>query len=138
MTKKTEETEEPYVDPPVENWVGWCLRPYDGGWCLRRIVIPKDIMGMFTTDQPSPANRREIVVAQVAAEAGHPSLSTKTDWGAPIGHTPEPPPEEMVDMLDTTFINQQGNRENRYRSVPKAAWLRLPEEVRANHPLRKS
>lgn len=122
---------------PDENWVGWMVRPFDGGWCVRRILMPRHAMDLFVTDQPSPANRREIVVAQIASEAGHPSLATRTEWGQPIGMSPDPQEPEMVEMLDSTFINQQGMRENRYRSVPKAAYDALPEVVKAQKPLRK-
>lgn len=119
-----------------EFWVGWMVRPYDGGWKLRRVRIPFHTLELYATDKATPANRREIVVAQIADEAGHPSLSTKTHWGKEIGHTPDPAEPEMVDMVEEYIINRVGMREARYRKVPKAAYLALAEEVRANHPLR--
>ena len=54
-----------------EFWVGWMVRPYDGGWKLRRVRIPFHTLELYATDKATPANRREIVVAQIAvAERG--------------------------------------------------------------------
>lgn len=121
------------VEVPLEYWVGWVVRPFDGGWKLRRVRIPLHVLEMVATDKDAPADRRELVVAKLSTEAAHPTLSVRTDWGTPIGHTVDPVPEEMTEMLDHYTVNQAGQRMPVYRQVPKAAYDRLPEEIRAAH-----
>lgn len=133
--KKTRSIAAP-VDIPVERWVGWMVRPFDGGWKLRRVSMPLHVLEMFATDKDVPANRREIIVASIADEAASPALVTKTEWGTPIGHSPPPPEDEMVEMVDDYTVNALGMRVPVYRTVPRAAYEKLGEEVRANHRLK--
>lgn len=126
----------PSVELPLEYWVGWVVRPYDGGWKLRTVRIPLHVLEMFATDPPTPADRREIVVAKIGVAAAHPSLTTATDWGTPIGFSKDPADPETVEMVDHYELNQLGMMVPVYRQVPKAEYLALAEQIRANHPLR--
>lgn len=127
----------PVAIPEPENWVGWCLRPHSGGWKLRRVLIPKHVLEMVATDKDTPANRRELVVAQVATEVGAMNLITKTPWGAPFGLYEEPgDTREMVEMLSHYTMNALGRPVPIYRPVPKEAWDALPDEAKLANPLR--